>query len=280
MNDLIRDQSEKQSIEKLRSESITFVDVNSGKAISLPIVKSTYQCIVDNNALGELDIASIVRGFYEKAPRKSIPITINIGNYTLEKNISAIAFGALFNCNQDEINYLVGLPGLLEEIDSIVIDSMPKKIRPSTNKQRKFADEICRVLRIELNDEIKNSKEKLSKFISSHVEQFEREKDEVYSNLYVCRVLAVAMDHYCLDDKNWKPIFNTGFNIYAQLAEYEQNIIVKDLINEIGDKYWVDVKNCYLSQIISEVFAKSLTSTEKKPDYAEQFDGLVGGCHQ
>lgn len=278
MNDLIRDQSEKQSIEKLRNESITFVDVNSGKTISLPVINSTYKSIVTNNALDELDIASIIRGFYEKVPRKSIPITISLGDCSLEKNISAVAFGALFNCSQYEIDYLAELPGVLEEIDLIVINSIPKHIRPSTNKQRKFADEISRVLRIKLSDEIKNSKEKLSKFISSNIDQFEQEKDEVYSNFYVCRVIAGAIDHYCLDDKNWKPIFNMGFNIYAQLAEFEQNIVVKDLVNDIGDKYWVEFKECYLSQIISEIFTKLLASTEKNPDYAEQFERLIEGC--
>jgi hypothetical protein len=265
----------------LPNESLTFFDPKSGNKISLPMLKNTYQCIVNHDGLGELDLASIIRGFYEKVPRKSIPITISLGDCSLEKNISAIAFGALFNCSQDEIDYLAELPGVLEEIDLIVINSIPKHIRPSTNKQRKFADEISKVLRIELNDEIKNSKEKLSEFISSHVDQFEQMKDEVYSNFYICRVISRAIDLYCLDDKDWKYIFNIGFNIYAQLAEYEQTIIVKDLVSEFGGKYWIDCKECHLSQIILEIFVKLLEYTEKNPDYAEQFELLVNlkdGC--
>jgi hypothetical protein len=268
----------------LPNESLTFFDPKSGNKISLPMLKNTYQCIVNHDGLGELDLASIIRGFYEKVPRKSIPITIILGDCSLEKNISAIAFGALFNCSQDEIDYLAELPGVLEEIDLIVINSIPKHIRPSTNKQRKFADEISKVLRIELNDEIKNSKEKLSEFISSHVDQFdqfEQMKDEVYSNFYICRVISRAIDLYCLDDKDWKYIFNIGFNIYAQLAEYEQTIIVKDLVSEFGGKYWIDCKECHLSQIILEIFVKLLEYTEKNPDYAEQFELLVNlkdGC--
>jgi hypothetical protein len=268
----------------LPNESLTFFDPKSGNKISLPMLKNTYQCIVNHDGLGELDLASIIRGFYEKVPRKSIPITISLGDCSLEKNISAIAFGALFNCSQDEIDYLAELPGVLEEIDLIVINSIPKHIRPSTNKQRKFADEIRKVLRIELNDEIKNSKEKLSEFISSHVDQFdqfEQMKDEVYSNFYICRVISRAIDLYCLDDKDWKYIFNIGFNIYAQLAEYEQTIIVKDLVSEFGGKYWIDCKECHLSQIILEIFVKLLEYTEKNTDYAEQFELLVNlkdGC--
>jgi len=259
----------------LPTESLTFFDPKSGNKISLPMLKNTYQCIVNHDALGELDIASIVRGFYEKVPRKSISITISLGDCSLEKNMSAIAFGALFNCSQDEIDHLAELPGVIEEIDQIVSDSIPKNIRPSTAKQRQFAEEISRVLKIELNDEIKNSKIKLSKFISNYVDHFEQMKDEVYSNFYVCRVLAGGIDQYCLDDKDWKLIFNTGFNIYAQLSEYEQSIIIKDLISEICDKYWVESQECYLSQIISKIFTKLIASTDTSADYAKQFDWMV-----
>jgi hypothetical protein len=131
----------------LPNESLTFLDPKSGNKISLPMLNNTYECIVNHDGLGELDIASIVRGFYEKVPRKSIPITISLGDFSLEKNISAIAFGALFNCSQDEIDHLAKLPGVIEEIDQIVTDSIPKNIRPSTAKQRQFAEEISRVLK-------------------------------------------------------------------------------------------------------------------------------------
>ena len=262
----------------LPNESLTFFDPKSGNKISLPMLKNTYQCIVNHDGLGELDLASIIRGFYEKVPRKSIPITISLGDCSLEKNISAIAFGALFNCSQDEIDYLAELPGVLEVIDLIVINSIPKHTRPSTNKQRKFADEISKVLRIELNDEIKNSKEKLSEFISSHIDQFdqfEQMKDEVYSNFYVCRIISKGITLYSYDDENWKHIFNIGFNIYAQLTEYEQSIVVKNVVGEIGDKYWVDCKECYLIKTISETFDKILASTDKSTDYAEKFERMI-----
>jgi hypothetical protein len=54
----------------------TFVDPKAGKTISLPVLKNTYQSIISNNALGDLDMGAIVRGVYEKTQRKSISISV------------------------------------------------------------------------------------------------------------------------------------------------------------------------------------------------------------
>lgn len=185
MNEIKRDQSPELLNESERKESITFVDHNAGKSISFPILNNTYKSIVENDALDELDMGSIVKGVYEKVPRKSILITISVGDCLIEKSISATAYGALFNCTQNEIENLAVLPGMIEEIDEVVIKSIPHSIRPSTYKQRKFAEEIGRVLKIDLSEEIRDSKDKLGKFISEHIGYYELVRDEVYSNLYV-----------------------------------------------------------------------------------------------
>lgn len=275
MNEIKRDQSTELLNERERKESITFVDHSAGKSISFPILNNTYKSIVENDALDELDMGSIVKGVYEKVPRKSILITIGVGDCLIEKSISATAYGALFNCTQNEIENLAVLPGMIEEIDEVVIKSIPHSIRPSTYKQRKFAEEIGRVLKIVLSEEIRDSKDKLGKFISEHIGYYELVKDEVYSNLYVCRILVNAMNKYASNDKGWRLDFNTAFNIYIQLTEYEQTVIVKDLISEFGDKYWIECQECYLSQIILDIFTKLLASTDKRVDYAGQFEGLV-----
>jgi|GEM_PF-2191266 len=275
MNEIKRDQSTELLNESERKESITFVDHNAGKSISFPILNNTYKSIVENDALDELDMGSIVKGVYEKVPRKSILITISVGDCLIEKSISATAYGALFNCTQNEIENLAVLPGMIEEIDEVVIKSIPHSIRPSTYKQRKFAEEIGRVLKIDLSEEIRDSKDKLGKFISEHIGYYELVRDEVYSNLYVCRILVNAMNKYASNDKGWRLDFNTAFNIYIQLTEYEQTVILKDLISEFGDKYWIECQECFLSQIIIDIFTKLLANTDKRIDYAGQFEGLV-----
>lgn len=275
MNDKIRIHSAELSNEKERKESITFVDHNAGQSISFPILNNTYQCIVANDALDEIDMGAIVKGVYEKVPRKSLLITISVGDCLIEKSISATAYGALFNCTQNEIDNLAALPGMIEEIDEVVVKSIPHSIRPSTDKQRKFAEELGRVLKIDLSEEVRNSKDKLSKFISEHIGYYELIKDEVYSNLYVCRIVVNAMNKYASNDKGWKLDFNTAFNIYAQLTEYEQNVIVKDLVSEFGDKYWIECQECFLSQIVLDIFTKLTTSTDKNVDYSEQFERLI-----
>lgn len=275
MNEIKRDQSTELLNESERKKSITFVDHNAGKSISFPILNNTYKSIVENDALDELDMGSIVKGVYEKVPRKSILITISVGDCLIEKSISATAYGALFNCTQNEIENLAVLPGMIEEIDEVVIKSIPHSIRPSTYKQRKFAEEIGRVLKIDLSEESRDSKDKLGKFISEHIGYYELVRDEVYSNLYVCRILVNAMNKYASNDKGWRLDFNTAFNIYIQLTEYEQTVILKDLISEFGDKYWIECQECFLSQIIIDIFTKLLASTDKRIDYAGQFEGLV-----
>ncbi|MCW9083069.1 MAG: hypothetical protein OQK09_16290 [Colwellia sp.] len=275
MNEIKRDQSTELLNESERKKSITFVDHNAGKSISFPILNNTYKSIVENDALDELDMGSIVKGVYEKVPRKSILITISVGDCLIEKSISATAYGALFNCTQNEIENLAVLPGMIEEIDEVVIKSIPHSIRPSTYKQRKFAEEIGRVLKIDLSEEIRDSKDKLGKFISEHIGYYELVRDEVYSNLYVCRILVNAMNKYASNDKGWRLDFNTAFNIYIQLTEYEQTVILNDLISEFGDKYWIECQECFLSQIIIDIFTKLLASTDKRIDYAGQFEGLV-----
>ena len=72
MNETRRVQSAELSNERERKESLTFVDHNAGKSISFPTLNNTYQSIVANNVLDELDMGSIVEGVYEKVPRKSI----------------------------------------------------------------------------------------------------------------------------------------------------------------------------------------------------------------
>lgn len=275
MNEIKRDQSTELLNESERKKSITFVDHNAGKSISFPILNNTYKSIVENDALDELDMGSIVKGVYEKVPRKSILITISVGDCLIEKSISATAYGALFNCTQNEIENLAVLPGMIEEIDEVVIKSIPHSIRPSTYKQRKFAEEIGRVLKIDLSEEIRDSKDKLGKFISEHIGYYELVRDEVYSNLYVCKILVNAMNKYASNDKGWRLDFNTAFNIYIQLTEYEQTVILNDLISEFGDKYWIECQECFLSQIIIDIFTKLLASTDKRIDYAGQFEGLV-----
>ncbi len=275
MNEIRRIQSADLSNEGERKEALTFVDHKSGKSISFPILINTYQSIVSNNSLGELDMGSIVKGVYEKVPRKSISITISVGDCIINKSISATAYGALFNCTQNEVDNLAALPGMIEEIDQIVIESIPHGIRPSTAKQRKFCEEISRVLKLDLSEDIRGSKDKLSKFISEHIEYYELIKEEIDSNFYVCKILVNAMNKYGSNDKGWMLDFNTAFNIYVQLTEYEQNIIVKELVSEFGDRYWIECQECYLSEITSEIFTKLITRTNERVDYAVQFDRLV-----
>lgn len=224
MSEPLRDQSAESSVDNARKEGLTFVDPKAGKAISLPILKNTYQSIISNNALDGLDMGSIVRGIYEKIPRKSTPIRSSVGDCLIEKSISATAYCALFNCTQNEIDNLAGLPGMIEEIDQIVIESIPQSIRPSTEKQRKFADEIRRILKIDLDEATRGSKEKLSKFISEHIGYYK---------------------------------------------------LVKDVISELGDKYWIRCQDCYLSQTTLEIFTKLISNTDINADYAEQFERLV-----
>jgi hypothetical protein len=51
--------------------------------------------------------------------------------------------------------------------------------------------------------------------------------------------------------------------------------IVKDLVSEFGDRYWIGCQDCYLSQITEDIFNKLLKNTNVTDDYVEQFKQLV-----
>lgn len=275
MNELRRDLSTELSIDECREEVITFYDSNSGKAISLPIMKNTYKCIVNNNVLPVLDLISIVKGFYEKTNKKSISIMVSVGERVIEKSISATAHGALFNCTQNEIDNMISFPMVREEIDKLVIESIPQSDRPPPHKQKKMAKKISRVLRVDLGEEILYSTSKLSKFISDHNDYYEAIKSEVDVIPYVHNLLVKAMNKYCMGDITWRQNFNRSFSIYVLLSENEQIIIVKGLIDEFGEKYWIECQECFLSQIVSVVFNKLIINTNEYVDYSVQFERLV-----
>jgi len=275
MSELIRDELAELPIDEGREEVITFYDPNSGKAISLPIMKKTYRCIINNDALPVLDLISIVSGFYEKINKKSVSIKVIVGERLIEKTISATAYGALFNCTQNEIDNLAAFPGMIEEIDQIVVESIPKSDRPASHKQIKVAKNISRALRIDLGEEIIYSKAKLSKFISDHNDYYEVIMSDVDSKSHVRNLLVKAMNKYCMGDITWRQDFNTSFNIYVLLSENEKIIILKDLIDEFGEKYWIECQECFLSQIVSVVFKKLIINTNEYVDYSVQFERLV-----